>query len=127
VEEQGIPTGESVTRLGLALELVLPTIYTIYGPLYTTFSLGVRHTGQAVRLASLLGALLGQREVLERRRSSCGDIADNCRDDGAVSWSGVRVAGRRDGQRSQHAGQKAWPGRPRPGWPVWRTPRPNVV
>jgi hypothetical protein len=38
-------------------------------------------------------------------------------------------------QRSQLSGRKAWPGGPnrpaetpgRPGRPVWRTPRPNVV
>ena len=42
----------------------------------------------------------GQREVLEKRhpmrRSSCDDIADNCRDNEAVSRSGVHVAGRED-------------------------------
>jgi hypothetical protein len=38
-------------------------------------------------------------------------------------------------QRSQLSGRKAWPGGPdrpaetpgRPGRPVWRTPRPNIV
>jgi hypothetical protein len=47
----------------------------------------------------------GQREVLEERhpvrRSSCDDIADNCRDNGAVSRSGAR---RRKGRQSR--GQK---------------------
>jgi hypothetical protein len=35
----------------------LTPIYTIYGLLYTTFGLGVRHTGQAGQMAVLLGAL----------------------------------------------------------------------
>jgi hypothetical protein len=36
----------------------LTPIYTIYGLLYTTFGLSVRHTGQAGQMAVLLGALV---------------------------------------------------------------------
>jgi hypothetical protein len=36
----------------------LTPIYTIYGLLYTTFSLGVHHTNQAGQMAVLLGALI---------------------------------------------------------------------
>jgi hypothetical protein len=47
-----------------ALRSRLNPIYTIYGLLYTTRGLGVRHTGQAGFLAGLLGSLVAISGVL---------------------------------------------------------------
>ena len=49
----------------------LTLIYTIYGLLYTTFGLGVRHTGQAGHLAVLLGALTSGLPIIYEHIVEC--------------------------------------------------------